>query len=70
MNATTQRLVHELRENMAEIETIDPIGPTYKRLTNFLDTLDTDTLRLIRDADINFMSHLARNRVNERERYS
>lgn len=70
MNAKVQRLVNELRENMETVDKIDPTGPTYKRLTEFLDSLDTDILRLIRDADIKFMSVLAGNRVRQRERYA
>lgn len=65
-----EKLVSDLREEMAKVETIDPAKPTYGRLCRFLDSLDTDTLRLIRDADIKFMSALAANRVNQREKYA
>lgn len=63
----TEQLVKDLREQMATVRTVDPSGPTYRKLCDFLDSLDTDVLRLIRDADVKFMSALARNRVIRRE---
>jgi hypothetical protein len=62
-----EKLIHDLREEMAKIETIDPCSPVYERLEAFLDSLDTENLIAIRDADVKFMSMLAANRVRRRE---
>ena len=67
MSKNVEILIQNLREEMSKVNGIDPEGPTYKRLCDFLDSLDTDILRMIRDADVKFMSALARNRVIRRE---
>jgi hypothetical protein len=56
------QLINELRDAYATINRIDPCGDSYKKLTALLDRADDRTLKILRDADINFVSALARNR--------
>jgi hypothetical protein len=55
--------INELRAEMAGIDRIDPLSPTYRKMIALLDGMDQSMLRQIRDAKIKFLSRLAINRV-------
>jgi len=63
---TQTQLIETLRAAYARINTIDPCGEGYKKLTAFLDTLDEKTLQIIFIANIKFVSALALNRLNRK----
>jgi hypothetical protein len=52
---------------MAGIKTIDPSMPTYGKLTAFLSDTHPDRLKQLADANIPFLSNLARNRLPKNE---
>jgi hypothetical protein len=58
--------VEELRKMYGEIEKMDPSGPLYDNLIKALDLLDTPKLQMLADAQIKWVSTLARNRVTRR----
>lgn len=62
----TAEQLGQLRSFYAPLPRIDPCKPTYARLVGILDTMNGPQLRQIADADINFMSVLARNRCTRR----
>ena len=55
-----------LRKEYGNIKKIDPASPSYKRLTDFLDARTDQELKDFRDADIKWISSLARNRLIRR----
>jgi len=59
--------IEELRKEYATIERVDPSSPIYENLINALDLLDTPKLQMLADAQIKWVSMLARNRVTRRE---
>jgi hypothetical protein len=58
--------IEELRAEYAKIERVDPSSPIYENLLMALDLLDTPKLEMLADAQIKWVSMLARNRVNRR----
>ena len=58
-----QRYLDVLRTEYSRINTIDPSGPSYRRMIQLLDALSPKQLEQLRDADIKFMSKLANNRI-------
>jgi len=52
-----------LRDNYSTLNRIDPSSPTYKKLTDMLDSLKLPALKQLSNANIKFVSMLARNRV-------
>ena len=58
--------IEELRAEYATIERMDPASPIYENLINALDLLDTPKLQMLADAQIKWVSMLARNRVTRR----
>jgi hypothetical protein len=60
MNA---QMIEALRSEYAKINTIDPSGPSYRTLVVLLDKLPQDNLKQLAEANIKFVSSLARNRV-------
>lgn len=48
--------LEQLRKGYGKIDTIDPESPVYKKLRKFLDGLDVEALKQIRDAKIKFLS--------------
>jgi len=58
--------IEELRAEYATIERMDPSSPIYENLINALDLLDTPKLQMLADAQIKWVSMLARNRVTRR----
>lgn len=62
----TKAQIETLRTAYAKIKTIDPAGPSYKKLVALLDSMDDELLLIIKDAKINFMSMLAWNRCARR----
>jgi hypothetical protein len=61
-----------LKQAYNDINKINPNSPAYNRLITMLDKLPKDELQQIADADIKFLSLLAKNRLmkNEQEIYS
>ena len=58
--------IEELRAEYAKVERVDPSSPLYENLIDALDLLDTPKLQMLADAQIKWVSMLARNRVNRR----
>lgn len=58
--------VEKLRAEYEKVENVDPAQPTYGELCRFLDNLSTGMLRLLMNAEIKWLSSLARNRYNTR----
>jgi len=56
--------IAKLKAEYSKINTIDPSGDGYKKLTAMLDKLDKPTLEKLAGAGIKFVSGLAKNRVN------
>ena len=56
--------IAKLKAEYSKINTIDPSGDGYKKLTSMLDKLDKPTLEKLAGAGIKFVSGLAKNRVN------
>jgi len=59
----TAKQIEILRENYAKIQSIDPCGPAYEKLIQFLNRLQNDTLKQIANSDIRWLSPIARNRL-------
>lgn len=57
--------IDKLRKEYSTINKVDPSLPTYKKLTDLLDKLNNDQLKQLMDADIKFISSLARNRYKK-----
>lgn len=55
-----------LRKEYGAIERMDPSSPIYENMINALDLLDTPKLQILADAEIKWLSMLARNRVQRR----
>ena len=58
--------IEELRKMYGAIERVDPSSPIYDNLCNALDLLDTPKLQMLADAQIKWVSMLARNRIIRR----
>ena len=63
MSEMEDRYINALREKFAEIETIDPCLPTYKKLISRLDDMPKALLKKLSEANIKFVSKLATNRI-------
>jgi len=59
-------LIETVRNEYSKINTIDPDGPSYKKLTNLLDRCDDDLLIELSKADIKWVSSLALTRCIKR----
>jgi hypothetical protein len=55
--------VEILRKAYAGVSTIDPCGDYYKNLIKFLDKQTPEMLQMLVNANIKFVSALARNRI-------
>lgn len=55
----------KLRAEYEKIDTIDPLKPAYKKLTDYLDGMDQKHLKQIAGAKVKFLSSLAKNRLKE-----
>jgi hypothetical protein len=60
--------IEALRTAYARIERVDPSQPTYGALCALLDRQPDDMLRLLAAADIRWVSMLAANRRNARDK--
>jgi len=58
--------IEVLRKAYGSIEKIDPCTVEYKNLITLLDSLSTKKLMILADAQIKWVSMLARNRVSSR----
>jgi hypothetical protein len=56
-----------LRKNYSTINKINPSSPAYTKLIKFLNSLDNKALKQIANADVKFLSMLAKNRIKEGE---
>ena len=61
-----EQQIAELREAYGALERVDPSSPIYENLLKALDMLDTPKLQILADAQIKWVSMLARNRVTRR----
>lgn len=55
-----------LRNRYEKIDKIDPLSPSYEKLTDMLDNASDELLKQLAGADIKFVSKLAKNRVMRR----
>lgn len=62
-----EQMIEELRKEYGAIERVDPGSPIYENLLMALDMLDTPKLQMLADAQIKWVSMLARNRVMRRK---
>jgi hypothetical protein len=60
--------IEALRSQYSKIGLMGVTSPKYEQLTRFLDAQDTPTLIILRDAKIKWVSALAINRINKRQR--
>ena len=60
----TPSAAETLRAAYGEINGVDPTNSAYTGLANLLDSLSQDDLKLLRDANIKWISGLAEERVN------
>lgn len=67
MDKFTDDHLDKLRKSYSTINKIDPSHPTYTKLTKKLDSLPHEHLKQLANANIKFVSVLARNRVNKKE---
>ncbi len=56
-----------LRKNYSTINKINPSSPAYTKLIKLLNSLDNKALKQIANADVKFVSMLAKNRIKEGE---
>lgn len=61
--AKAKAMVASLRKAYGNIDRIDPSSQSYKKLTDFLDKLPKDMLEMLAQADIKWVSMLAKNRL-------
>lgn len=64
----SDKMIETLRRKFSKIGAVDPDSPTYQKLTDMLDNMETADLKQLAEANIKFVSGLARNRVNRRKR--
>ena len=62
----TPAAVGTLRAAYGEINSVDPTNAAYTSLSKLLDSLSQDDLKLLRDADIRWISSMAEDRLNYR----
>ena len=60
----TPAMIAKLKEKYGKISGIDPSSDNYKKLIAMLDKMNKKDLQTLADAEIKFVSGLARNRVN------
>lgn len=53
----------ELRTTFADLKKIDPCGPAYQKLTKLLDAVSREQMQQLAQANINFVSLLAKSRL-------
>ena len=63
----TNQQLSQLKDSYKDIKTMNPTSPVYKKLINFLNSLDSKALKQISNADIKWLSMLAKNRLKEGE---
>lgn len=66
MNRQTQQKIEALRSYFGTIATIEPNGPFYDRIVRILETAPIDAVKAAADADIKFVSVIARNQLRQR----
>lgn len=63
--AFTKAQIDTLKSAYGGIKTINPNSPSYKKLIKKLDSMSNDELKSLANANIKFVSLLAKNRLNE-----
>lgn len=66
MSLETQAKIEALRNYFGTIATIEPDGPFYHRIVRILETAPIDAVKAAADADIKFVSVIARNQLRQR----
>lgn len=62
----THQMIGRLKREMAKVDAIDPSSPAYKKMIAMLDhqaTHNPEALKLLADANVKFVSKLAKNRL-------
>ena len=59
----TSEQLSSLKAEYSKLDKIDPAGSTYKKLESMLNNLPQPLLKQMVDADIKFVSGMARNRI-------
>ena len=62
----TDAMLDKLRKEYSTIKTIDPDGPTYKKMTKYLDNLPDVAIKQLAKANVKYISPLALNRAIRR----
>lgn len=66
MNRQTAEKIEALRNYFGTIATIEPNGPFYHRIVRILETAPIDAVKAAAEADIKFVSVIARNQLRQR----
>lgn len=61
----SESMLNQLRAEYAHIKGIDPMQPTYSKITKLLGGMTQEQLKQLSKANIKFISSLARNRVRD-----
>jgi hypothetical protein len=59
----TRAMVDTLRDAYAVVDRVDPTTPAYRGVCRLLDQMSQDDLKMLRDANIRWLSSLADERV-------
>ncbi len=65
----TDAQIMALKSGYSGISTVDPMQPTYGKLTALLDKATPEQLKQLSGAGIKFVSNLARNRLPDTDKY-
>jgi hypothetical protein len=65
-NSLTPENLDALREEYRKIDRIDPCQPSYYKLCEILDRASPAMLKQVAEADIRFISLMAKNRLNRK----
>lgn len=63
ISETNDNLINQLRTAYSNIDRVDPGSEAYKKLINILNSMSLKDLKIISNANIKFVSVLARNRI-------
>ena len=59
----TTPMIEKMRSEWGSLDRIDPCLPTYAKLIKLLDGMPQEMLKQLSEANIKFISMLARNRI-------
>lgn len=60
-------IIEFMRDEFNEVEFVDPDGPAYKKLRAYLNCMDEDGLSVLADANIKWVSILAKNILRKKD---